>query len=253
MKSIIVDDEKQSHEYLTRLLQPAWPEVEIAGHAFGVAEGIELIAQQKPELVFLDVEMPDGTGFDLLSACHNLHFFVVFITAYNKYAEAAFRFGALDFLTKPISPDLLGEALERVKKRQSEQITLEQLQIALETLQHAPGKKLPKRMAISSSKGLEMLTVEEILFLSAEQNYTDFFYWQSGKKQKLTASLNLKAYETHFGQYPEFMKVHRSYVVNLMLVDRFLRGENVLVMRDGAMIPVARPMKAEVEARLAGL
>ena len=86
------------------------------------------------------------------------------------------------------------------------------------------------------AKGLEMLTVEEILFLSAEQNYTDFFYWQSGKKQKLTASLNLKAYETHFGQYPEFMKVHRSYVVNLMLVDRFLRGENVLVMRDGQQI-----------------
>lgn len=253
MTSIIVDDEPQSHEYLTRLLKPAWPDLEITGHAFDVAEGIDLIAKQKPELVFLDVEMPDGTGFDLLKSCREMHFFVVFITAYNKYAETAFRFGALDFLTKPISPELLDEALERVRKRQSERITLEQLQIALETFQQAPGKKMPKRIAISTSKGLEMVTVEDMLYLEAELNYTDFYYWQSGKKQKLTASHNLKAYETHLEQYPEFMKVHRSYVVNLMMVDRFLKGDNALVMRDGAMIPVARPVKGAVEERLGGL
>ncbi len=250
MRTLIVDDEQQTHEALTRLLQPANRDVEIVGHGYSVAEGLVLAHRYQPDLVFLDVEMPDGTGFDLLEKVGSPAFHVVFITAYNKYAETAFRFGALDFLTKPLDSALLSAALDRVRKRQTEQYTLEQLQIALETFHQAKEKKLPRRIAISTSKGLEMMTVADILYLDAELNYTDFHYLHLGKKNKLTASLHLKVYETHFEPYAEFMKVHRSHIVNLMMVDRYLKGDNTLVMRDGGLVPVARGYREVVEERL---
>lgn len=250
MKSIIVDDERQSHEALVRLLQLAHGDVEIVGNGYSVAEGLDLAQRHRPELVFLDVEMADGTGFDLLEKIGSPAFYVVFITAYNKYAETAFRFGALDFLTKPLDSDLLRIALDRVRQRQSEKYTLEQLQIALETFHRAREKKLPQRIAVSSSRGLEMITVADILYLNAELNYTDFHYLHLGKKNRITASLNLKVYEEHFEPYPEFMKVHRSHIVNLMMVDRYLKGDCALVMRDGVVVPVARGYREEVEGRL---
>lgn len=253
MRAIIVDDEKQSHEALIRLLEPAGPDVEIVGQGYSVAEGLALTARHRPELVFLDVEMPDGTGFDLLEKIGHPAFHVVFITAYNRYAETAFRFGALDFLTKPLDVALLGQALERVRRRESERYTLEQLQIALETFQQGREKKLPRRIAISTSRGLDMITVSDILYLSAEHNYTDFHYLLADKKQRLTASLHLKTYEEHFEPYPEFMKVHRSYIVNLMQVDRYAKSDSALVLRDGALVPVARLNREAVEARLEGL
>lgn len=250
MRTLIIDDEQQTHEALKRLLYPENKDVEIVGHGYSVADGLTLAQREAPELVFLDVEMPDGTGFDLLEKIGAPAFHVVFITAYNRYAETAFRFGALDFLTKPLDSELLGAALDRVRKRRSEQYTLEQLQIALETFHRARDKKLPQRIAVSSSKGLEMITVADILYLDADMNYTDFNYLHLGKKNKITASLNLKAYETHFEAYPEFMKVHRSHIVNLMMVDRYLKGDYALMMRDGQMVPVSKAHREAVEGRL---
>jgi two-component system LytT family response regulator len=250
MKTLIVDDERQSHEALIRLLHPANNDVEIVGHAYSVTEGLELARQKSPDLVFLDVEMPDGTGFDLLEKSGSPAFHVVFVTAYNKYAETAFRFGALDFLTKPLDSSLLNQAIDRVRQRQAEKYTLEQLQIALETFHRGREKKLPRRIAVSTSRGLEMMTVEDILYLDADLNYTDIHFLHLGKKNKVTASLHLKVYEEHFEPYPEFMKVHRSHIVNLMLVDRYLKGDSALVMRDGSMVPVARAHKETVEGRL---
>lgn len=250
MRTLIIDDEKQTHEAIARLLHPANMDVEIVGNGYSVAEGLALARLHQPELVFLDVEMPDGTGFDLLEKIGQPAFHLVFVTAYNKYAETAFRFGALDFLTKPLNAELLGEALDRVRKRQSEQFTLEQLQIALETFHQAKDKKLPKRIAISTSKGLEMVTVEDILYLDADLNYTDIYFLQSGKKAKVTASLNLKVYEQHLEPYSDFMKVHRSHIVNLMMVDRYLKADNALVMRDGGVVAVARGCREVVEEQL---
>ncbi len=253
MRTLIIDDEKQSHEALARLLAPSQGDVEIVGNAYCVADGLKLAQQCQPELVFLDVEMPDGTGFELLERMGNPAFHVVFITAYNKYAETAFRFGALDFLTKPLNAELLNETLDRFRKRQAEKYTLEQLQIALETFHQGKSKKMPQRLAVSSSKGLEMMTVSDILYLNADLNYTDFYFLNLGKRQKVTASLNLKVYEEHFEPYPEFMRVHRSHIVNLMMVDRYLKAESALVMRDGEMVPVARGYRDVLEDRLGDL
>lgn len=253
MRTLIIDDEKQTHDAIRQLLQPDHTDVEIIGDGYSVAQGLALASSLQPDLVFLDVELPDGFGFNLLEKMGRPAFHVVFITAFNKYAETAFRFGALDFLTKPLSRELLKEALDRVRQRRSELFTMEQLQIALETFHNAPEKKLPQRIAISTSKGLEMITVADILYLDAQMNYTDFYCQVSGKKSKITASLNLKAYETHFEPYTAFMKVHRSHIVNLMMVDRYLKSDNALVMRDNASIPVSKLHRDELEKRLSNL
>jgi two-component system LytT family response regulator len=249
MTALIIDDEKQSHEALLRLTAGE-ADVQVLGQGYSVQEGLDLLARLRPELVFLDVEMPDGTGFDLLEKIGSPAFQVVFITAFNKYAETAFRFGALDFLTKPVQRELLNETLERMRQRQAERYTLEQLQIALETFRQAQWRKLPQRIAIPTSKGLEMITVSDIFYLEAALNYTDFHFMRGGVKQKLNASQNLKQYETALDGYQDFMKVHRSYIVNLMQVDRFIRSDSALEMRDGSLVPVARGSREELEERL---
>ncbi len=250
MNVLIIDDETHSHEALTRLLVPAHQEVQVLAHAYNVEEGVNLARAHHPDLVFLDVEMPDGTGFDLLERIGKPSFYVIFITAHNKHAETAFRFGALDFLTKPIEPGLLGEAVSRAKERLNERFTMEQLRIALEAFYNAKEKKLPERIAIHTSKGMQLLPVEDILYLEADANYTDFHYVSLGKKRVLTASLNLKVYDEHFEPYATFMKVHRSYIVNLRMVDQYLKGDQVLVLRDGTQVGVSKTFKEEVEERL---
>ncbi|MBK8567193.1 MAG: response regulator transcription factor [Saprospiraceae bacterium] len=204
----------------------------------------------QPDLVFLDVEMPDGTGFELLERLGKPAFYVVFITAFNKYAEAAFRFGALDFLTKPIESSLLAETMNRVRERQHEKYTIAQLQVALEVFHQAKQQKLPERIVIHTSKGLELIPVDQILYLDAEANYTDFHYLSLAKKRTLTASLNLKVYEEHFAPYVSFMKVHRSNIVNLRMVDQYLKGDHCLVLRDGSQVGVAKTYREDLEERL---
>ncbi len=250
MKTIVIDDEQQSHNSLMRLLQAYGNRVELLPGGYNITQGMELVKRLKPDLVFLDVEMPDGTGFELLQRLGKPSFYVVFITAFNKYAETAFRFGALDFLTKPIAPDLLDETMARARERYKEKFTIEQLQIALETFQNVHEKKLPQRIAISTTKELEMVRVDEVLFLAAETNYTDFHILTNGKKRKLTASVTLGNYEQHFEQYDSFMKVHRSFIVNLLMVEQYIKGEHTIVLRDGSRVPVAKAHKDKFEQRL---
>ncbi|HLP93394.1 MAG TPA: LytTR family DNA-binding domain-containing protein [Saprospiraceae bacterium] len=251
MTALIIDDEKQSHEALLRLTAGEH-DVQVLGQGYSVGEGLSLVQTLQPELVFLDVEMPDGTGFDLLEKLGKPSFQVVFITAYNKYAEAAFRFGALDFLTKPVQRELLQESLERMRNKQAERYTLEQLYIALETFHQAHQRKLPLRIAIPTSRGLEMIPVSDILYLEADWNYTYFHFMRGGVKLKLHASQSLKNYESALESYPDFLKVHRSYVVNLLQVDRFNRSDSALELSDGSVVPVARGSREELEERLRG-
>ncbi len=253
MNVLIIDDEPRSHETLKTLLAPSYQDVNIVAQGYNVEEGLTLAKAYQPDLVFLDVEMPDGTGFELLQRLGQPAFYVVFITAYNKYAETAFRFGALDFLTKPIESGLLAETMERARARMHEKFTLTQLQVALETFYQAKEQKLPERIIIHTSKGLELVPVEQILFLDAEANYTDFHYLSLSKKKTVTASFNLKVYEAHLTPYPSFMKVHRSSIINLKMVEQYLKGEHSVVLRDGSQVPVAKSYRDELEGRLRSL
>lgn len=248
MRTIIVDDEPQSHEVLKKLLATHHPDIQVVASGYNVTEGLGLIEVHRPDLVFLDVEMPDGTGFDLLEQVENPRFMVVFFTAHNKYAISAIHFGALDYLLKPLSSDALASALNRVREKRVEGLALEQLKMALEAFQQLHQNKRPARMIVSTLEGIHYIPVADICRLEAHVNFTEIFY--EGAKKRMIAAVNIGVYDEQFDPYPEFMRVHRSHIVNLLRVTTYVRGEGHLVMRDGSEVPVARSSREELMKRL---
>ena len=252
MKAIIVDDEQQSHEVLKILIEKGHPDIHIGASGQNVREGLALIARHRPDLVFLDVEMPDGTGFDLLEEIDQPDFHVVFITAHNKYAQDAVRFGALDFLLKPVQTDKLAEALSRVRDKQEEKATVEQWRLAYEAFQQFQQQQLPRRMSVSTMEGIHFIPVEDIIRFKADGNTTDIHI--EGRSKPLIASVNLGEYVRQFELYPQFMKVHRSHLVNLNFVDMYSRSDGgYLVMKDEASVDVSRQYREELLNRLGGM
>ena len=168
MNAIIVDDELQSRQVLRELLARNHPEVIIVADGENVEEGCQLIRKYGPELVFLDIEMPDGLGFDLLQQMGEYQFQVIFITAHNEYAITAIKFGALDYLLKPVSEEELATALQKAHRKTKEKISEDQIQILLETLRNFEERKLPTRIAISTSEGILYKQVKDIVRLQAQ-------------------------------------------------------------------------------------
>lgn len=250
MKTIILDDEAQSHQMLGGLLINNHPEVQVVASGYTVNDGLQLVKEHQPELVFLDIELPDGLGFDLLEQLEQIDFNVIFITAYGHYARTAIRFGALDFLLKPISKEDLALALRKAKENKKRKITEDQLQIMWETLQRLQEKKLPTRLGISTSDGIHYKPVRDIVRLEAQQNYTEFIFAE--RQKKILASVNLGEYEEQFSPYQEFMRVHRSHIVNLHFVDTYVKSDGgYLVLRDGSSVSVSRLYREELVERLA--
>ncbi len=244
MRTLIIDDEPQSHQTLTQYFARNHPGVELLASAYNITEGYRIIQEHQPELVFLDVEMPDGTGFDLLEKFPSPDFSVIFITAHAKYAVTAFRCAALDFLEKPIDEKNLASALERAKKELGQKIDPEQLKLIQGLLLNVDSAKLPTRVDISTLEGIHFLEVNSITRLEAQQNYTQFYL---DDKRKVLASLNLKNYTDKFAPYPAIRQSHRSHIVNLNFVDRFVKSDGgYLVMKDGATVPVSRRYKDDL-------
>ncbi len=251
MRAIIVDDELQSHLVLKDLLAKNHPEVEIVATGESVAEGLYLIRKHEPDVVFLDIEMPDGTGFELLEQLEEKDFQVIFITAHNEYAITAIRFEALDYLLKPIIASELKEALRRVKKKLRENISKEQIQNLIDTFSNQGIKKLPTRIAISTSEGILYQQIKDIIRLEAQQSYTRF-HIQNHKN--ILASVNIGEYAEQFKVYREFRRAHRSHLVNLNFVKKFVKSDGgYLVMQDGSTVNVSRHNRDDLLEGLGGL
>ena len=242
MTTLIIDDEKQSHQVLLSLLKENHPNIHVKDHAYSVQDGIKKIKLHEPHLIFLDIEMPDGTGFDLLNNFQNanqLKFQVIFITAYNRYAQTAIRFGALDYILKPVSLTELSDAILRAKVKKLEYIQLAQMQIMQETLIKLNKKELPLRMSISTLKGVLYFPTEKIIRLEAMQNFTEFKVEE--EERRLIASFNLKKFEDDLKPYDQFLRIHRSHIVNLKKVVRLKKGDKYyLEMSDGSILPVSK-------------
>jgi two-component system LytT family response regulator len=249
MRAIIVDDEPRSQRALKKLLAKNHPEVDVLACGGSVEEGYQLIRKFNPEVVFLDIEMPDGLGFDLLQKFDDYEFQVIFITAYNEYAITAIKFGALDYLLKPVSEEELAKSLDKAYRKLKERITEDQIQILLETLRNFEVKKLPSRIAIPTSKGILYKQVQDIIRLEAQKNYTEFSILNHPKK--ILASTNIGEYVEQFEPYEAFMQVHRSHLVNMYFVDSFIKAEGgYLVMKDGTEVSVSRAYRDELLERL---
>jgi two-component system, LytTR family, response regulator len=235
LKTIIVDDEPDCCETLSMLLERYCPEVGVTAVCNSGAAALLAIPEQKPQLVFLDIEMPHMNGFQLLEQLPAIDFELVFTTSYDQYAIKAIRFSALDYLLKPVDREELRQAVQKVFKRQQAPLP-QQLEILLQKL-HQP---TISKIAIPTLEGLQMIPVASIINCKSDSNYTTLFL---KGKQKITASRTLKEVEEMLEGLP-FLRVHQSHLVNLDEVTKYVRGEGgYLVMSDGSSVDVARSRK----------
>lgn len=245
LKAILIDDELHCIETLRYELNLSCPEVTVLDTASSGQEGIEKIREMKPDLVFLDIEMPKMSGFDMLRQLEPLDFRVIFVTAYDQYALQAFRFAAADYLLKPVISDQLREAVNRVITRS---VNPTDAKSQLETLLYnlRDGLKSP-RIALPSGRGMDFVETSQIMYCNAESNYTHVIL---ADQKKYTLSKTLKDVEEMLGHL-DFFRVHQSYLINFHYLQRYLRDDGgYVVMRDGVQIPIAKRRKEEFLAKM---
>jgi two-component system LytT family response regulator len=243
IQAIIIDDELHAIQALAGLLALYCPQVSIAGHAQGVAEGMELIREKNPELVFLDVHIGEETGFELLEQLQERAFQLIFTTGHSDYAIKAFRYNAIDYLLKPVDPDQLQEAVGKVTDRSNPGIDSRQLQQFLESLTTQQLEKL----TIATAEGYHFFEVSQIIRIAGEGNYSTL-YLQNG--EQVVASKQLKSFEELLPS-DQFIKVHQSHIVNLRRVKQLLfQDGSYLLLEDDSQVPLARRRKDQVMAAL---
>jgi two-component system LytT family response regulator len=247
MKAIIIDDEVRGCLTLQKMLQHVAPGIELAGMAHNGADGLALIASARPDLVFLDIQMPDMTGFDVLQQVGNIHFQVIFTTAYDEFALKAFRFAAVDYLLKPIDIDELQQAVEKCKNAgspaQKEPAPLERL---LQQVRNLEARKL----ALPSSEGMLFVDVSDIIYLQSSSNYTTFF---TATKGKILVSKSMGDFEEMLTAN-NFFRIHNSNLINLLKIEKFIKGEGGTVIMSNKMeLEVSRRRKEEFIRKLESL
>jgi len=238
LQTVIIDDEPNAVEFISSVIGDHCPELEVAGKAYNVTGGIQKIEELKPDLVFLDVEMPNGTGFDLLSHFPEKEFDVVFITAFNHYAIKAIKFSAVDYILKPLNIEEFIEAVKKVLQKRSASTSSgnDSFKVLMENLK----SPIPSRMAIPTADGMEYLNPKEIIRIEADRSYSWFYL--TGKR-KILVSKNLKEFQDLLSDR-YFFRSHNSHLINLKYVHKFVRKEGGFIeMQDGEQIPISRNKK----------
>ena len=236
MKAIIVEDEAKNISKLRSLLEKFCPSIELAGTAMDADSGIVLIGQTKPDLLFLDIQMPGKSGFDMLAELGNYEFEVIFVTAFDQYGIKAIKFSALDYLLKPVKPKDLILAVEKAIKKSGQKRTSQQIANLLQQLNS--GNKADHRIILPFMKEYRYLKPEEIIRCEALNSYTSF-YLNNG--EKLTVSSLLREYEEILVPYG-FIRCHQSHLVNRLYIKSLLKDDNIseLLLTDKTKIPVSR-------------
>lgn len=244
MKAAILDDEPHNVQLLAHLLTQFFPEITEVRQFTDSVEAVEAFQKDPPDLLLLDIEMPQLNGFDVLNRLLPLRFRVIFVTAYDKYAVRAFRYSALDYLLKPIDVEEFRKAVQKALSQAPPQDA--QVDLMRETQQSHDA--IPDRLAISSQDGLQIIDTNEIIHCESESNYTKIFL-RNG--QKIIVSRTLKDLEELLDA-EKFFRLHHSHLVNLRSVRRYLRGEGgEVILENGAQLPVARSKKDEFLRRFA--
>jgi len=243
---VIIDDEDQARSALKQELELHCSDVDIVGEGNNVSSGIGCIEKSQPDLVFLDIQLKDGVGFQILDHFEEISFQIVFTTAFSNYALRAIKFSALDYLLKPVDGIELQEVVNKAKKYSGQNSNL-QIQNFLKNQSLQPHKK---RIALQTSEGIHLYPLDDIVRCSAEGNYTRF-YLTSGKK--LLIAKTLKEYEEMLSPY-HFERIHHSHIVNLHHLTKYLNdGNGYVVMSNAEIVPVAQRKKAALLAILNGI
>lgn len=244
LKAIIIDDEIHCIHRLTELLKHYCSNnVQLLDSFSSVKEGITGILELHPDVVFLDVQMNDKTGFDLLNEIRDINFEVIFTTAYEKYAVQAFKFSAVDYLLKPVDADDLVAAVNKVNKK----ISSNEISQKINTLFHNLKNNQPKRISIATVDGISFVEINDIIRCQSQINYTMIFLKD---KQKITVAKTLKEFEELLSDY-NFYRVHNSHLVNLDYIKKYHKGKGgTISMIDHSEIEVSSRRKEGLLQRL---
>lgn len=246
LKALIVDDEEKARDILLFHLENSVPEITRIEMASNVPEALQQIRRFQPDILFLDIVMPQRDGFDLLDALDDWNFDVIFTTAHDQFAIKAIRFSALDYLLKPIDPDELREAVLRHLEKKGEYPRRKDLY-----RNFVDNLRIPKehefKLAIPTTDGTYFFRIPEIIRCQADRNYTVFYL--TGQR-RFVSSKTLGEYEEILG-IQGFIRVHKSHLVNLEFIDNYL-GKDFIRLRDKTEIEVARRRKEDVKAALQG-
>lgn len=238
IKVAIVDDEKNSREILKRLILETGLDIEIIGEADSVETGYKMINDKLPQVIFLDVEMLDGTGFDLLEKFDKINFEIIFSTAYDKYAIKAFRYSALDYLLKPIDLSELEEAIGRVSINNEGQ---ENSSIKL-LLENIRADSQNKKIALKSASKIDFVEIDKIICLKAEGSYTELII--EGDRRIMSTN-PLKYFDSMFDSDSNFFRLNKSCMINMKHIKVYKKGVESLELDNGLVIEIARRRRKE--------
>lgn len=238
ISAIIIDDIEQARNTLKEDLKAYCPNINVIGEAEGVVSGVKLLKAKQPDVLFLDIQMQDGSGFDLLEILPAIPFKVIFTTASDAFAIKAFRFSAIDYLLKPIDPDELMEAVKKLEEEQTPQT--ENIDLLLHSVKENSG---PRRLALHTQEKIHITNVEDIVRCESSGNYTIFHFADS---PKLMVTKTLKEYDQLLQDHG-FIRVHQSHLINRQRIKEFVKIDGgYLVMQDKTHVPVSLRKKAAV-------
>jgi two-component system LytT family response regulator len=237
-KALVIDDENRTRDLIAKMINSFGLDILAIPAGETVASGIKAIEEHRPDIVFLDIQMPDGTGFDLLRSIPHKSFEVIFITAHEEFAIKAIKFSALDYILKPVDADELKNAVEKAlnsigSKKEESQFDALQLNIQ-------PNQK--RRLVLKTQESVHVIELDNIIRCEADRNYTSF-YLVGGKK--ILVSKTLKDYETLLSGH-NFLRVQQSHLINLDYVARYDKGNGgSVVMKDDSEVPLS-PAKRDI-------
>ena len=249
IKCIIVDDEKGAREILVEMLKLYCSDIEIIGLAHNVDSAYEIINSLKPDLVFLDIKMPDGSGFDLLEKFSKINFQVVFVTAHEEYAIKAFRFSAIDYILKPIDPSDLINAVDKV----SDSTHVNDIDKQFKTMKdnfYSESVPTEKKIVLRTTENIYVIPISEVIRCKSEKNYTYFYFTN---RERIIVSKTLKEFEEILVDHG-FMRIHRSNLINLKYINRYDRSEGgYVIMIDNSRVDVSFRKKERLLSYINGL
>jgi len=237
INAIIIDDEAKGRLALREKLSAYCPEVNVIAEAANGQEALLLIQHHKPQLIFLDIEMPRMTGFEMLNELAEKNFHIIFTTAYDQYAIKAIKYAAFDYLLKPIDIEELKNAVNKLSAEKNTE-TVKQVELLNQNMQHP--KKQFHKLAIPSLDGLMFYEINDIIHLEANSNYTSIYLTN---KTKIIASKTLKEFEEIL---PEdvFFRTHHSHIINLGFIKRYIKGDGGQIeLQNGTYVDVSRRKK----------
>lgn len=233
-KAVIVDDIENARITLVDDLRRHCPQIEIIGEGNSVKSGIAVILEKKPDVVFLDIELGDGLGFEILELISNVDFQVIFTTGLDSYGIKAIKFSALDYLLKPVDPNELVKAVAKLEKSIKPSTPNDNVKLLLENLRDT--RPQYKRIALNSNDKVHMVNVSDIIRCESEGSYTIFYLTN---KEQIVVTKNLKEYENLLEEY-QFIRVHHSHLINFVYLKEYVKKDGgYAVMTDNSQVPVS--------------